>query len=168
MSPLHSQTSMPQRGLQRWWVRKGCGDIVTRRSGIVTRRGVLVMSPRRHDNTTTTCPLSASVRRSRIPGCNFAVPRRPVNATEPRRRCHGRVAKALTRWPSLSMPAERGWRKHWTKQKYRHDLLKKIQQNMFYLIPPWTERPQFHRRLFQMNSREWRVSYFDLSTDVYS
>ena len=48
------------------------------------------------------------VRWSRIPGCSFAVPRRPVNATEPRRRCHGRVAKAPTRWPSFSMPAGEG------------------------------------------------------------
>ena len=26
MSPLHSQTSVPQHGLQRWWVRKGSHD----------------------------------------------------------------------------------------------------------------------------------------------
>ena len=26
MSPLHSQTSVPQHGPQRWWVRKGSHD----------------------------------------------------------------------------------------------------------------------------------------------
>ena len=123
MSPLHSQTSVQQRGQQRWWVRKGSHD--TRQNQYKTQhcvRGPGTIVPR--------------VRRSRIPGCSFAVPRRPVNATEPRRRCHGRVAKTPTRWPSLSMPAERGWRKHWTKQSYRHDLLRDIQQNMFELPPP--------------------------------
>ena len=105
MSPLQSQTSVPQHDPQRWWVRKGSHD--TRQNQFKTQHcgpGPGTIVPR--------------VRWSRIPGCSFAVPRRPVNATEPRRHCHGRVAKAPTRWPSLSMPAERGWRKHWTKQKY--------------------------------------------------
>ena len=113
MSPLHSQTSVPQHGPQRWWVRKGSHD--TRQNQFKAHHwapGPGTIVPR--------------VRWSWIPGCSFAVPRRPVNATEPWRRCHGRVAKAPTCWPSLSMPAERGWRKHWTKQKYRHDLLKEI------------------------------------------
>ena len=101
MSPLHSQTSVPQHGPQRWWVRKGSHD--TRQNQFKTQHcgpGPGTIVQRAHW--------------SRIPGSSFAVPRRgPVNATEPRRRCHGRVPKAPTRWPSLSMPAERGWRKHW-------------------------------------------------------
>ena len=95
---------MAQHGLQRWWVRKGSHD--ARQNQFKTQHcalGPSIIIPR--------------VRRSRIPGCSFAVPRRPVYATEPQRRCQGCVIKASTRWPSLSMPAERGWRKHWTKQK---------------------------------------------------
>ena len=64
-----------------------------------------IQNPTLHAGPGTIVP---RVRWSRIPGCSFAVPRRPVNATEPRRRCHGRVAKAPTRWPSLSMPAGDG------------------------------------------------------------
>ena len=147
MSPLHSQTSVPQHGPQLWWVRKGSHD--TRQNQFKTQHcvpGPGTIVPRVHWSRIPDCsfalprpePDSWSRSRipdsncswSRIPDCSFALPR-PVNATEPRRRCHDRVAKAPTRWPSLSMPAERGWRKHWTKQKYRHDLLKEIQQNMF-------------------------------------
>ena len=104
MSPLHSQTSVPQGDPQRWWVRNGSHD--TRQNQFKTQHcvpGPGTIVPR--------------VRRSQISGCSFAVPWRPVNASDPRLRCHGRVAKAPTRWPSLSMLAEWEWRKHWTKQK---------------------------------------------------
>ena len=38
------------------------------------------------------------VRGSRVPGCSFEVPRQPVNATEPRRRCQGRVTRVTMWW----------------------------------------------------------------------
>ena len=89
MSPLHSQTSVQQRGQQRWWVRKGSHD--TRQNQYKTQhcvRGPGTIVPR--------------VRRSRIPGCSFAVPRRPVNATEPR---DGVVTAASQR----HRPADPAW-----------------------------------------------------------
>ena len=61
MSPLHSQTSVPQHGPQRWWVRKGSHD--TRQNQFKTQHcgpGPGTIVPR--------------VRWSRIPGCSFAVP----------------------------------------------------------------------------------------------
>ena len=154
MSPLHSQTSVPQHGPQRWWVRKGSHD--TRQNQFKTKHcapGPGTIVPR--------------VRWSRILGCSFVVPR-PVNATEPRRRCHGRVAKAPTRWPSLSMPAQ-AVKEALDKAKIQAWFTQRDTTKHVLTHPSLDRKATISQTTFQMNSREWRVSYFDLTfTDVYS
>ena len=85
MSPSHSQTSVPRHGPQRWWVRKGSHD--TKQTQFKTQH--------RTPGPGTIGPTSALEPDSwlQLRGATA----RPVNATEPRRRCHGRAAKAPTR-----------------------------------------------------------------------
>ena len=94
MTPLHSHTSVPQHDPQRWWVRKWSHD--TRQNQFKTQH--CAPGPAQSSHECVGAGFLAAASR-----CHG-----PVNATEPRRRCYGRVAKAPTRWPSLSMPAGEG------------------------------------------------------------
>ena len=151
MSPLHSQTSVPQHGPQRWWVRKGSHD--TRQNQFKTQHcgpGPGTIVPR--------------ARWSRIPGCSFAVPRRPVNATEPRRRCHGRVVRHRPADPVWALQLNEGEGSTGQSKNTQRDTTKHVLTH-----PSLDRKATISQTTFQMNSREWRVSYFDLIfTDVYS
>ena len=106
------------------------------------------------------------VRRSRIPGCSFAVPRRPVNATERR---DGVVTAASQR----HRPADPAWAcqlnegEGSTGQSKNTSMIYSeiCNKTCFNPPPPWTERPQFHRWIFS-NEFTWMKSFI-LSFNFY-
>ena len=155
MSPLHSQTSVSQHGPQRWWVRKGSHD--TRQNQFKTQH----------------C----------APGPGTIVP----GALEPDSwlQLRGATAAGQRHWTAtaLSRPRRKGTdpltqfeHASWTRVK---EALDKAKIQAWFTQRDTTKHVLTHPSLdrkatisqttFQMNSREWRVSYFDLIfTDVYS
>ena len=155
MSPLHSQTSVPQHGPQRWWVRKGSHD--TRQNQFKTQH----------------C----------APGPDTIVPR--VRWTEPDSwlQLRGATAAGQRHWTAtaLSRPRRKGTdpltqfeHASWTRVKEALDKAKiqawftqRDTAKHVLTHPSLDRKATISQTTFQMNSREWRVSYFDLIfTDV--
>ena len=154
MSPLHSQTSVPQHGPERWWVRKG------------------LMIPGKNNSKPNTARRAPAQSSHECFGAGF------LAAAS---RCHGRSAPlnrdgVVTARRKGTDPLTQFEHASWTRVKEALDKAKiqawftqRYTTKHVLTHPSLDRKATISQTTFQMNSRQWRVSYFDLIfTDVYS
>ena len=150
MSPLHSQTSVPQHGPQRWWVRG------------------LMIPGKTNSKPSTVGRAPAQSSHERV-GAGF------LAAAS---RCHGGRSTPLNRDGVVTAasqrhrPADPVWACQLNEGEGSTGQSKNTQRDTTKHVlthPSLDRKATISQTTFQMNSREWRVSYFELIfTDVYS
>ena len=153
MTPLHSHTSVPQHDPQRWWVRKWSHD--TRQNQFKTQH----------------CAPGPAQSSHECVGAGF------LAAAS---RCHGGRSTPLNRDGVVTAasqrhrPADPAWacqlvKKALDKAKIQAWFTQRDTTKHVLTHPSLDRKATISQTTFQMNSRELRVSYFDLIfTDVYS
>ena len=153
MTPLHSHTSVPQHDPQRWWVRNWSHD--TRQNQFKTQH----------------CAPGPAQSSHECVGAGF------LAAAS---RCHGGRSTPLNRDGVVTAasqrhrPADPAWacqlvKEALDKAKIQAWFTQRDTTKQVLTHPSLDRKATISQTIFQMNSRELRVSYFDLIfTDVYS
>ena len=155
MTPLHSHTSVPQHGLQRWWVRKWSHD--TRQNQFKTQH--CAPGPAQSSHECVGAGFLAAASRCHAAG------QRHWTATalsRPRRKGTDPLTQLEhASWTRVKEALDKAKIQAWFTQR---DTTKHVLTH-----PSLDRKATISQTTFQINSRELRVSYFDLIfTDVYS